>query len=131
MGVTDNLALIVYLLWRTVIIGIGIREFAQLHVLDCQLHRERCIGFQGVEILGEYVFARGYVGGTWDLAHRDWVARAIRDLLAVGDRLSGAKIDKVIGGGQRGGRAGGCVVQAVTFGTLGEHRCIQALKEVS
>lgn len=131
MGVTDDLAIIVYLLWRRVISRIRIREFPQLHVLNCQCHRERCVGFQGVEVLGGYVFARGYVGDTCDLAHRDWVARAIRDLLAIGDRLSGAEIDKVIGGGQRGGCAGGCVVQAVTFGTVGDHSFNQALKEVS
>jgi len=104
-----------------------------LRVLNRQFHRERCVGLQGVEILGEYIFARGYVCGTCDFAHRDWVTRASLDLLTVGDILAGrlTEIDEVIGGGQRGGRAGSCVVQAVTCGTLGKHRLIQALKGVS
>lgn len=89
------------------------------------------VGFQGVEILGEYVFASGNVIGIWDIAHRDWVTRATLDLLAVGDSLALAEIDEVIGGGQRGGSAVGCVLQAVTFGTHVDHTFIQGLKEVS
>ena len=51
--------------------------------------------------------------------------------MAIGDRLALAEIDEVIIGGQRGGRAGGCVVQAVALGTLVDQSLIQALKEVS
>ncbi len=121
------------MLWRSIIIRLCIREYPNLYVIKRQFDRESCVGFQGVEILGGYVFARGYVCGTCDQAHRDWVTRTSLDLLAVGDRLASrrAEIDEVISGRQRGSRAGGGVVQAVTFRALGKYIWIQALKEVS
>lgn len=117
VGVTDDIALGIHLLWRGVVVRLGIHEVPRFQVVERHFDRERRVGLHGAEVRGKYKFGRGHVCGGRNHAHRDHVTRAGLDLLAIGERLIDRKteIDKVIAGGQRGDLAGGCVLLAIIF----------------
>lgn len=126
VAVTYDLAILIQLLWRSEVVRIRIREDSRLHVDQRHFDRERRVGLQGIEVIRGREFARGHVLVARDIAHGHWVTRASLNLLTVGDRLPDAEIDEVIGRGERGCLASGCILLAVAFEALGEHTIIQA-----
>ena len=122
VSVTKDDVGVVELSWSGVVVELGVREEAELysevasvgrttpryhavtycHVLNLHLDGEGLIRLESAEVLGENELAAGEVRLWNDTAHRDDVARAGTDLLAVGQGnvLGQAKVDEVVLGGQ-------------------------------
>jgi len=98
VSVTEDDASIVELSWSGVVVELGVREEAEVHVLNLHLDGEGFIHLESTEVLGEEELGAGEVRLWNDAAHRNDVARAGTDLLAIGQGnvLGQAKIDEVV-----------------------------------
>jgi hypothetical protein len=83
--VTDDLASSVQLLGSSKVALLGVDEVTGLHVADSHLDGKRGVGGDGTKVLWEHELGGWHVLGAGDDTDRGRVARALRDLLAIGD----------------------------------------------
>lgn len=86
MRVALDLALPIQLLGCGKIVLICVYEETSRHVLDCHLHGEVRVGFDGAQVRGKDKLSRRHIINGWDQTHGGGVTRACSDLLPVRDR---------------------------------------------
>jgi hypothetical protein len=110
---SDDDTLCIELLRCHVVRRFCICEGTGLQIVQGHGNREWLIGRDRGEVDGVGELASGHVRLCRDIPHHDRVARARGDLLSVGDRLSHAEVDKVVGAGQGGDLA--CFLNSLTI----------------
>ena len=127
--VSDDVAIVVHLLGRRIVVGRSVDEVAGVERVDLELHGKVLVGLDGVQVLGELELGVRDVVCTRDDAHRSGIARATFDLLAIGQRLigtGGAEVDVVVLRGEGSYLTlGGCLL-SVLFKALLKLRGIEA-----
>ena len=126
------LALSVQLLGCRKVVGVWVDEETSLHSLDRELYVDVGVGWDGIEVGGADELSRGHVRRRRDHTHRRGIARSACDLLTVGDgciRNRQAKVDEVVGGGQRGDLACLATLTSLTVArkTLGNDSRVKGL----
>lgn len=86
MRVSPNDALAIELLRGREIVLLRVDEVTCFQILNGHTNRELLVCLDLAQILGEHEFGRGHPGLGRDCAHGSWVAGAVGDLCAVGDR---------------------------------------------
>ena len=102
VGVAPDDTLRVQLLGRRIVVLLRVDKVAGLEVPDGHRDCEGRIGPERAKVGRECEFARGHEVSRDDFAHDGRVAGSRSDLSAVGDRLAGAKVDKVVTGSEGG-----------------------------
>ena len=95
MAVPDDVAVLVQVLRRRVVVGAGVHEEPRAQVAGLDGHGEGGVGGEAVAGLGRGDDGGDHVGRGGDAAQRDAVAGAVFVLEAVGEGLAGAEVDKV------------------------------------
>lgn len=101
MGMSLDLAIPVQLLGSSKVVGLSVDEESNLHTLNCHGDREGSVGLDGTKVLGSDELGGRHAVNTGDATNGYGVAGASSDLLAIGDELTSAEVDEVVGGGER------------------------------
>lgn len=96
MEVIDNIAIVIQVLWGTVVVGGGVDKIASNQMRGLHRHIKGRVGGHDVTRLGVGDYGRDHVGGRRDAAHGYTVAGSGSYLLSIGEFLTLAEVNKII-----------------------------------
>ena len=93
--VTDDIAIVIKLLWGGVVGRGGVRKVTSVQVLRLNLNIEGLVLLEGLSEARAHDDGRDHVGLGWNLTHGNRIARSINVLQTLGERLAIAEVDEV------------------------------------
>lgn len=100
MCVSDDES-ILELLRSTIVVGLCVDKVSSDHVLDEHLYGKLLVGGEGASIGREGNLCSGHRGRGDDVSENNTIAASINELLAIGESLSLAEVDEVVGRRER------------------------------